>query len=385
MIRPLILAVATLLATLPSHADETSSATWFAGDFHVHTCYSHDGWCPIGDDNTGPEEFYVASGDVTERFAEASARGLDFLTITDHNDLRAQDDPAFGSFGVIGVPAYEASLRGHAQMLGATQMYDKGDSSTAAIQQMADRLRADGGLFQINHPTSALVDPIDNCDEMHNLDWGYGTDIVPDAIEVWNIWHAWQPPAPSSNSNDDAEVFWECFLNEGYRVTANGGSDSHWLSTSAVQGPGNPTTWVLSDDASADGILQGVRSGRTSISMLPPNEGGQPLLLQADADGDDRFEALQGDVVPAGSVVRVSNAYMPGYVRFRSNTGQFHEELLIPGESVSTTIPEDATWVRATLVSVHPMLSLACPIEDSSTYCRNRLVVSAITSPLYVS
>jgi len=365
-------------------AAPAAEPAWLAGDFHVHTCYSHDGWCPTGDDNTGPEDFYVASGDVQERFTEAAARGLDFLAITDHNDVRAQTDPNFGAFGVVGVPAYEHSLRGHAQMLGATHLYDRGDSSPAAIQTMVDALRADGGRFQINHPTSALLDPIDSCDETENLDWGYSNLIVPDSIEVWNIMHAWQPPAPASNSNDDAEVFWECFLNAGHRVAATGGSDSHWLSTAAVQGPGNPTTWVLSDAADADGILAAIGAGRTAISNLPPNEGGLPLLLEADADGNGTFESLQGDTVPVGTRVRVSNTYLPGFVRLRTNAGQVHEELLLPGGSVSFTVPAGSTWLRATLVTAHPMLRAVCPIDDQTTYCRNRLVVASLTSPLYV-
>ena len=64
--------------------------TWLAGDLHVHTCFSHDAYCGPDDDNTGPEEFYTLSGDVNERFGEAKLRGLDYLAITDHNDVRSQ-------------------------------------------------------------------------------------------------------------------------------------------------------------------------------------------------------------------------------------------------------------------------------------------------------
>jgi hypothetical protein len=367
------------LAALPA-SSRAAEPAWLAGDFHVHTCYSHDGYCVTDDDNTGPDEFYTASGTVTERFAEGAARGLDFLAITDHNDVRSQADAGFGAFGLVGVPAYEHSLHGHSQMLGATHLFDEGDSSDAAVQAMADALRAEGGLFQTNHPTSALLDPIDDCTEFENLDWGYGTEIVPDSLEVWNIWHAWQPPAPASNSNDDAEVFWECFLNEGHRVAATGGSDSHWLSTAAVQGPGNPTTWVLSDEASAAGILGGVRNGRTAISMLPPHEGGLPLLLSADAaDG-----ALQGDTVAAATPMHVSNAFLPGMVRIRTNQGQMLEAPIAPGLTVDFTPPAGTTWVRAMVVTVHPMLRAICPIDDQTTYCRNRWVVASITSPIYI-
>ena len=39
------------------------------------------------------------------RLAEASARGLDYLAITDHDDVRSQSDAGFGTGGVIGVPS----------------------------------------------------------------------------------------------------------------------------------------------------------------------------------------------------------------------------------------------------------------------------------------
>src|SRR5689334_18451145 len=31
------------------HRPHAPRGTWLAGDFHVHTCYSHDVYCPRGD------------------------------------------------------------------------------------------------------------------------------------------------------------------------------------------------------------------------------------------------------------------------------------------------------------------------------------------------
>ncbi len=68
------------------------------------------------------------------------ARGLDFLAITDHNDIRSQSDPGFGAEGVVPIPAYENSLNGHAQMLGAREIYDSGDRSAAAVDSDGERI-----------------------------------------------------------------------------------------------------------------------------------------------------------------------------------------------------------------------------------------------------
>src|SRR5919107_6225100 len=91
--------LAVLLALLV--CGPAAARTWLAGDLHVHTCYSHDAYCGPTDDNTGPDTFYSSGGTVPERFTEASAKGLDFLAITDHDDIRSQSDPGFGASGVL--------------------------------------------------------------------------------------------------------------------------------------------------------------------------------------------------------------------------------------------------------------------------------------------
>src|SRR5262249_48942332 len=168
---------------------------WYAGDDHVHTCFSHDAYCPPNDDNTGPDTFYSSFGTVGERFAEGAVKGLDWLIISDHNDIRAQSDPDFGSMGVVGIPAYESSLAGgHAQMMGARRIYDRGNGGAEATRSLARSLRQDGGSFQANHPGDN--DPgmdFDSCDQAENSDWAkvplnwkYGFSVLPNTIEVWN-------------------------------------------------------------------------------------------------------------------------------------------------------------------------------------------------------
>ena len=391
----LLLIVASAALALPSPAaaaavpQESTGAPgrWLAGDFHVHTCYSHDVYCGPGDSNTGMDEIYTAGSTTQMQFCAAAARGLDFLTISDHNDVRSQADPGFGACGVVGVPAYENSLEGHAQMLGARVVYDNGDRSVAAVRDLVGHLHADGGAFQVNHPAEGSVH------FPHDADWGYGYDVLPDSVEVWNISRLWQPPAPSGSSNDDAVGYWEGWLDRGLAVAATGGSDNHWISTQAVQGVGQPTTWVYTADTSWSSLVAAVRAGRTFISDQPPAFGGPRLYLEADGDRDGSYESMVGDTVVPGSSLRVRVEGAPGtLLRVVSDGGQ---QLFAPVPVTSPAFehsfvpPAGSTWVRAEIFEPDASgeRSSTCDglVGDETTYCRNQLLVRAMTSPIYLA
>ena len=368
---------------------------WLAGDLHVHTMYGHD-TCATPtmrvDGSPCGNEFYTWSFNIQERIDLAKERGLDYLAITDHNNILSQSDPAWAAEEALGelllVPAYENSLPGHAQMLGATHCYpgttevDDGitvctrDSSLAGVLAARDSLRAEGGAFQINHPG--------------DRDWfnTFAYDVVPDAVEVWNIgvW-AWQPPAPSANDNDFSLEFYDGFLDRGYHVTATGGSDSHWRITSPLQGVGQPTTWVFSSGRSWEDLTAGIRAGRTTVSWQPPAYLGPRIFLEADADGNGTFESIAGDSVPAGSPMRVrAEGALPGMIVRLVTAGSTREDLTLGADGIlsfTTTSP----WVRAELLL--PDLESArqdlCDpvVGEQTTLCRNRLAVLALTSALY--
>jgi hypothetical protein len=353
-----------------------NGARWLAGDLHVHTCFSHDAYCGPDDDNTGIDEAYTFGLPVEARFAEASVRGLDFLAITDHNDVRSSSDPGFGTHGVVGIPAYENSLHGHAQMLGARHLYPADANDPASVNAAADALRADGGVFQINHPV-ARGHNVTDC-SARDLDWGYGYDVVPDTLEVWNL---------ATPQMEDATAWWECWLDRGVHLPATGGSDSHWASIDAVSGAGNPTTWVLSTQDSEKGVLDGLRAGRTSITRLPPAEGGAPLLLEADANHDGTYEAVEGDTVPPGTPMRVrTDGPVSGLVRVRANDQTLVDDAPLP---VTFAAPDKPGWVRAemrlTPKSVEDTLGCtAIPGAPDPTPCAGDQVLAALTSPIYV-
>ena len=354
------------------------AGVWIAGDLHVHSTYSHDVYGGPSDDNTGPEEFYTAGLPVAGKFAEARARGLGYLAITDHNDVRSVADLRGAAGGLIALPGYEHSIRGHAQMLGTSGLLDPGDEAADAVNAMAGELRAGGGVFQSNHPAYrlALDEDFDGCssggcDECRNLHWTYGFDVKPDTVEVWN---------PTVARSDASELYWECWLDRGERVAATGGSDSHWTSLHAVAGPGQPTTWVRADDATPAGVLDGLRRGRTTISGQPPGLGGPQLLLDAPR------EATLGDAVAPGARLRVRapGLQVPAVLRVRANRAQILEVPFDPGDVVRFRAPREAGWVRAILLARAALpVSTAVELGDATPQ-RDGMPMLALTSPIYL-
>ena len=387
-----LVAVAVVLLAFPASA---SAGRWLAGDLHIHTTYSHDSYGGPADDNTGLDEAYTLGNTVGEQFLVASTRGLDYLAISDHNDIRAWTDPGFGAHGVQPIHAYENSLDGHAQMLGAARLYPK-LSDNYLITDLVSDLRGDGGLFQVNHPADGSVD------FPHDIDWGYGYDVEPNTVEVWNISRLYQAPFPSGSSNDDAIRWWEGWLERGAKVGATGGSDNHYKATLGAQGPGQPTTWVYADSSTEAAILEGIRNGRTTISHQPPAYGGPRLFLEADADGDGTFEKMVGDEIPQDGTIRVRAENAAGqFVRLIGGSGdgsggrQLSSPVpATPNFSQTVAVDEIGTeaplkWVRAELFDedLAEQRKVACDglIGSGTTYCRNLLLVTAMTSPLYVA
>ncbi|MDQ3982403.1 MAG: CehA/McbA family metallohydrolase, partial [Actinomycetota bacterium] len=339
------------------------------------------------DDNTGPDEAYTLGHPVASQFAVAAGRGLDFTAITDHNDVRSQSDAGFGSAAVLGVPGYEASYRGHAQMLGAQKVYEGPHETAADVQALADALRADGGVFQINHPAEGSTD------FPHDRDWTYGHAVVPDTVEVWNISRLWQPPAPSGSSNDDAIRFWEGFLDAGHRVAATGGSDNHYLATTPVQGVGQPTTWVCAEQATVAGVLGGLRAGRTFVSHQPPAHRGPRIFLEGDANRDGVYESMVGDEIPRASPLRVRVEGAPGALLQVVGTGgrPLGEPVAVTGADFShdLTPGPEVTWVRAEIYEPDAAEERAAACDGlfggETTYCRNDLAVLGMTSALFLA
>ena len=388
---PPALVAAAALATPGAAA---AAPEWLAGDLHVHTVFSHDSYGGPTDDNTGPEDLNTLGFRVGEEFAMASARGLDYLAITDHMDVRSQQDPGFGAGGVIPVPGFENSLKGHAQMLGATRppcaeeqpppCYDNGDKSVAAVRRLVEQLHAppDHGIFQANHPSDPLFE--------------YQYEVPLDTVETWNLPWVYKPPFPSAADNDIALRYWYGWLDRGEQVTMTGASDSHWVITSQAQGPGQPTTWVLARDRSARGVLEGLRAGRTFVAHQPPGLGGPQLFLEGDGDGDGVYESVVGDTVPPGSALRARVVGAAGsFLRIVTNGGaEAFPPVPVLGADFEHRfrLPASSTWTHAQVYGEDGREQrdpgcttvFGADMTKSTPYCRDQVLMLAMSSSIYL-
>ena len=226
---------------------------WYRGDFHLHTTSSDGHYSP----------------QTLARLA--LAEGLDFFAITDHNSIGS-----FGKFseesGLLVIPGIEITLaeghwnvfgiQGQPEWLSEVCVWDKQLATkdlTGSITELMIQIAKSGMLNSINHP---LLKP---------WEWQDGTTQLEHihCLEIWN-----DPFWPdNAQANPAAVDMWTRWLNAGFRITAIGGSDFHFLpgEISGYPGerPGLPATYVYAKNLSSVAILEGLRLGRVYVSMGP--------------------------------------------------------------------------------------------------------------------
>jgi hypothetical protein len=240
---------------------------WLAGDLHAHTVHS-DG-----------------AMTVPELAGLAVRRGLDFIAVTDHNTVshHAELAGAASRYAITLVPGQEVTTAfGHANVFGDTGWIDFREPADRWLEA-AERA---GGLMSVNHPIAGPVA------------WLHAMARRPPLVEVWH-WSwldlSWTIPLSWWQAWDPAAI-------------PVGGSD--WHREGADAPPGQPTTWVESEDADPAAILSAVRAGRVAISATRDG----PVLLRHDGElvaaGADGL-TLAG---PEGGYLRVHGdlATLPG-------------------------------------------------------------------------
>lgn len=198
----------------------------------------------------------------------AARHGLDFIAVTDHNQMVSAD--ALPSIpGVTIIPGIEwTHYLGHANFLGLDRPYDGSFAANTPeeIRARFEQARQRGALIMINHPMD------ESCG--FALDW---RNLPFDIFEIWN--------GPMRESNLRAVGLWHSLLAAEHKIPACGGSDFHRDGLFIF--PGGPTTCVYALSASPADILQALRAGHAYITYAPD---GPWLELRAG-------EALMGDTV----------------------------------------------------------------------------------------
>lgn len=245
-----------------------STAAWYAGDFHVHSRESGD-----------------ASATLDQIGTLAVARELDFVTISDHNTHTANDFFADvqGRFPtLLFVPSVEfTTYAGHASVPGAlTWVNHRIGVEGATIEDAVAAYHAQGAVFSINHPEYDLGDLCIGCAFRH--------PIAPESIDAIEIMTT-SLPVVQALFLDPTIARWDALCDSGAHVAALGGSDDHraGMGTGTLDSTiGGPTTMVYAASLSTPAILEGIRSGRTSVRIRGPESPKVILDATSPLDGD---------------------------------------------------------------------------------------------------
>jgi hypothetical protein len=238
---------------------QLKTSRWLKGDLHTHT---------------------IASDGVLTAFElaqHALRHGLDFLAITDHNQMvSASELPQLP--GITLIPGFEwTHYLGHANFLGVDQPYVEPFHANTPEEIMArfQSARSREALIVLNHPFEEICP--------FKLDF----NTLPfDCLEIWN--------GPMRESNLRALGLWQSLLTTGKKIPICGGSDYHHSQLFLF--PGGPTTFVKALSSSPKDILSALRMGHAYITYAPD---GPQLEFHAD-------EAIMGESVSFSSLKEMS-------------------------------------------------------------------------------
>jgi hypothetical protein len=238
-----------------------SEAGWYRGELHAHSTES-DGKFPVRD-------VIRAAQDI----------GLDFFSLTDHftTSQWCKMAPLANDRTALIRSTEITSHIGHANLQGIKNWVNVYvDQPGWSMNQAADEVHAQGGLFCVNHAFSG-----DLCFRAVDFDWNNA-----DLIEVYH--------SLEGCNNLPQFSFWDHLLLSGHRIVGVGGTDSHhpYEGKNAM---GKLVTWIYADELSERGILAGLRRGRVYV-----DKGCAVRFTAVNASGQvaEMWETLRSDGQP---------------------------------------------------------------------------------------
>jgi len=226
---------ASLIIAYPAGHVVKSEAGWYKGELHAHSTES-DGKYTV----------------ETVVQAAIDAR-LDFLCLTDHFTISQwrKIAPLVNDHTALLRSCEITSHQGHANLHGISEWVDVYiDRPDWDMNQAADAVHAQGGLFCVNHPFSG-----DLGWRCHDFDWSRA-----DLMEMYgNL----------EGPNNQLQLpLWDHHLRLGRRIIGVGGTDSH-DPFEGLHKLGQSVTWVYAPELSEKGIIEGLRNGKVYVSRGP--------------------------------------------------------------------------------------------------------------------
>ena len=329
---------------------------WYRGDLHMHTAHS-DGSCASQSGKMVPCPVFVYA-------QTASARGLDFIAITDHNadsqnDALRELQPYFDRLLLI--PGREmTTFHGHFNIFGLTQFVDwRVTPGGLDLNSVLRDIRSKGGIASVSHAESPEGEFCMGCRWTHkDADMSLFT-----AIEVIN----------GGRFMFSSARYWDAQLRQGFRLAAVGGSDSH-NGTNPPGPPGSigwPTTAVEANELSVPAILNGIRAGRTFVDLTASHDKAVDFEASSGSAHARMGEALKL-TGPAPVRVEVHTAACAGSVVHLLVDGEESSGAPLPVSSASgsvefaAAVPAGRHWLRVEVRDTKGSLQL-------------------VSSPLYVN
>ena len=268
---------------------------WYHADFHMHGFHSH---------NRGPSWQALAD--------EARDRGLAVVPVTEYvtsQHWRELGPVQEANPDLLIWPGREIiTYFGHANALGETPSvleYRHGFQGVR-LRDVQRATRADGALFQVNHPTT-FPGPVFSS-FCRGCEFTLGDDIdwaAVDTIEVLTGPVLVDPSRLTGGSGLPALVenpfmrpaiqLWERQLNAGHRITAVSGSDSK-----GVERPderyGSSATAIYATELSRSGIVAALRAGHAYVRTRGVAASPEVEVTAVAPDGQ---RAMMGDSLAA--------------------------------------------------------------------------------------
>lgn len=327
-------------------------AGWYRGDLHAHTFHSD------------------AEGSPQVLHGLASALGLDYLAVTDHNTVTAWDYfAAASSPELVFVPGIEiTTYQGHANALGVRDWIDFRIRTEDDLAQLAAEVRQRGALLSVNHDKPPMP-------------WAHPEPDMA-CMEVWQR-HWWARNEASLARYDER-------IRRGRRITLIGGSDYHTPARPLAGNPfglGCPTTVVWLEELSIAGLITGLARGRVYVTESP----------------DGPHVEIRAHGVAMGGVVRAADRLVVD-VEVRGAAGDMLvlvgpdgpiAETVIDATRLSLEVSGVRGFVRAEIVAEASAARLVDALErwcdsdepppgvERGAPARGRLV-RALSNPIYV-